>query len=886
MRWGEKLRMRLRMLLHRGRERERLKAELGFHLEQQIAENIAAGMTPEEARYAARRTFGNPVVLNERARETWSWNTMETILQNLRLSLRTLRRTPGFAFVAILIIAIGIGANVALFTVVRSVLLKPLPFKDPGRLIRLYESSSDNKFSYNTVAGGIFAAWKQESQSFSDLAILSGSQDYSLSGTTGQLPEKVLAGVCSASLFPTLGVEPALGRIFDTSDDQPSAGATVILSWGLWKRRYGGDPGILNQTIRLDAKSYTVIGVMPAWFAYPSQRVQVWTPIYHEVPTDEMQALDSHDFMVVGRLRPGVTESEGRAELSVIVRRIHDVHLDDPYISAAANSRPLLEAMVGDVKAPLYVLLAATGCVLLIACLNVANLLVARSASRRRELAIRTALGGGRLRLLGEHLTESFVISMLGGAAGLALADAVLQWLIATRQDLSRAESIHMDAVVVVFAVALTILCAAFAGFISSISASGDKVLASLQESSRSHSGGQSRAKLRRLLLALEVGLTVVLLIVAGLLTKSYQRLRATNLGCVTDNVLTLRFSLPETQYVKGPQRVNFFQTLLTRVRALPGVQSAGLVRAVPGEGYPGDSGFVIEGQPPLPTGQMQYAMVQWADPGYFAALGIPFLRGATFDGNPDPGRPLQVIVSSSFAKQYFHGENPIGKIVFTIGRKPFTVAGVAGDTRYEVAQPIMPTMYFPIYGSLYQGEVPSFAALAVHSTHDATTLALPIQQIIQELDPELAVSNILTMDQVVGKTTVNAGFDATLLLAFAVLSLVLAAVGLFGVLSYIVAQRTTEIGIRMALGAQRQTVLSLMMLDGLRPALMGLALGILASIAAAQEIRSMLYGVIPYDSSVFFGVVAILLVVAAAACLIPAWRASRLDPVVALRAQ
>jgi len=885
MRWLEKLRMRLQMFLHRRREMRHLDAELSFHLEQQIAENISVGMNPDEARYAARRAFGNPTLVREQARDTWSWNRVEMILQNVRIGSRTLARTPGFAFISILVIGIGIGANVALFTVVRSVLLKPLPFKEPARLVRLYEHSSDDKSPYNMVAAGVFAEWKKQSHSFSDLALLSGFGEYNLSGAAAQLPEKVRAAECSWNLFPTLGVEPTLGRTFTAADDQLSANGTVVLSWGLWMRRFGGDHSILNQTIRLNARAYTVVGIMPSWFAYPEQSAQLWTPLYHEESAQDMQALDSHDYVAIGRLKPGVTETQGRTDLSLIVRRLHDEHVDNPFVSKAANTRPLLEDMVGDIKTPLYVLLAATGCVLLIACLNVANLMVARAAGRRRELAIRTALGGSRSRLLGEHLTESFILSAAGGAAGLLLARAVIQWLVSARQDLSRAETIQMDVVVVAFTLGLIFVCAAFAGLISSVSASGDKILSSLQESSRSHSGGQARASLRKSLLSLEVGLTVVLLITAGLLLKSYERLRSSNLGCITNNVLTMRFSLPETQYAQASQRVNFLETLLARVRSLPGVQGAGLVRAVPGQGYGGDSGFWIAEYPPLPLGQSQYAIVRWADPGYFAALGIPLLRGQTFDGDQRVDRAMQVIISDSFARQYFFGEDPIGKHLLAIGRRSFKVVGVVGDTRFLISKPAQPIMYFPIYTSLYGG-VPNSATLAVRSTRDVTGLALPIQQVVQQLDPELPVSDILTMEQVIGKSTLDANFDATLLLAFAVLSLVLAAVGLFGVLSYIVAQRTSEIGIRIALGAQREKVLSLVLLDGLRPALFGLVLGIVGSIAAAQLIRSMLYGIRPLDPAVFFSVIAILLSVAAGACLIPAWRASGLDPMVALRAE
>lgn len=881
MRWLERARMRLRMFLHRRREKERLDDELGFHLEQQVAENIAAGMSPGDARYVALRMFGNPLLLRERARDTWSWNWVDLVLQNMRIGIRTLARTPGFAFISILVIAIGIGANVSLFTVVRSVLLKPLPYRDPARLVRLCESSPDNKFPCNTVAGGVFTEWKKQTTGFSELAILLTWPSYNLSGAGGQIPEKVRASMCSWDLFPTLGIEPILGRNFTAEDDQSGAPATVILSWGLWKRRFGGDPAILNQTIHLDARSYTVIGVMPSRFAYPDQSVQMWTPIYHDQPAARMQSLDAHMFVAVGRLKPRTTPDQAVAEMSLIVRRLHDQHLDDPFVSKTANIRPLLDDMVGDIKAPLYTLLVATGCVLLIACLNVANLLVARGATRRREIAIRTALGSSRLRLLGQQLTESLILSATGGALGLGLAYAVIQWLVSTRQDLSRAESVHIDGVVVVFTLGLVLLCAVFAGSISSVSISGHNVISSLRESSRSYSGGHAQAKLRKLLLSLEVGLTAILLITAGLLLKSYERLRSTNLGCVTNNVLTMGFALPETQYSEPSQRVSFFETLLERVRSLPGIQAAGLATSVPGQGYYQDNGFAIEEHPPLAVGQLQYALDRWVDPGFFAALGIPILRGETFDRSQRLDQATKVVVSDSFVRQYLSGENPLGKHLLTLGHKSYEIIGVVGDTRYLVGQPAQPIMYFPLYGGSE-----SYGALVVRASGDVSRFALPIQGIVQELDRDLPVSDILTMDQLIGKSTVDASFDATLVSAFACLSLILAAVGLFGVLSHIVAQRTTEIGIRIALGAQRESVLRLVLFDGLRPAFVGLALGVAGSIAAGQLIQSLLYGTSAFDFPVFATVVAALLLVAAAACAIPAWRVSRLDPMTALRAE
>jgi predicted permease len=859
-------------------------AELESHLQLHIEDNLRAGMTPEGARRDALLKLGGIEQIKENYRDRRGLPMLEALFQNLRFGFRVLLKNPGSTSTVVIALALGIGASTAMFTVVRSVLLRPLPFKDPARLIKLYEYSPDDKFPYNGVASGMFKAWMKQSHGFSDLAIFSMGAEYNLSGTSGQLPEKVRATDCSWNLFSTLGVEPALGRTFTTADDSPSANGTVVLSWTLWKRRFGGDPSILNQTIRLDAKTYTVIGIMPPWFTFPEPSGQLWTPVYHEQSPQDMEVLDSHDFAAIGRLKPGVTEAQATAELSVIVRQLHDQHLDDPFVSKAANSRPLLDDMVGEIKPSLYVLLGATLCVLLIACLNVASLLVARGAARRKELAIRSALGGSRWCLLGGHLTESLLLSVAGGGVGFLLAYAALQWFVAARPDVSRVETIHMDAAVAAFVVGLIFLCALLAGITSSVSIHGDQVRSALQESSRSHSAGLERVRLRQWLLSLEVALTVMLLIGAGLLLKSYSQLRSSNLGCVTDNVLTMRFSLPEAHYGKPAQRVSFFAGLLERVRALPGVQAAGLVRAVPGQGYGGDSGFSVAEHPPLPQGKEQYAMVRWADPAYFAALGIPILRGQTFDAKARLDGSLQVIISEMFARQYFPGEDPIGKHLLTLGRRSFQIVGIVGDTRFEIAEPPQPMMYFPLYLSLYDGNVPNEATLALRSVRDVTSFAPLTQKIVQQLDPELAVSDVLTMDQVIGKSMLDASFDATLLLAFAVLSLLLASVGLFGVLSYMVGQRTPEIGIRVALGAQRSELLRLTLVDGLKPAGVGLVLGLAAAAGATRLLGSLLYGVQPFDTTVFAVVAILLLVVAGFACLLPAWRASRVDPITALR--
>jgi predicted permease len=878
MRWFARLSVRSRMLFHRAAVGASLDDELRFHIERLAAENRASGMPPEEARYAALRAFGNPALLREQTRATWSWNQLESLWRDLRYSLRTLRRTPGFTTVAVIVMALGIGANVALFTVVRSVLLKPLPFANPDRLLMVYESRTGE--IRNSVAGGIFGEWKKYNQSFERMAIVR-TGEVQFSGAAGQLPERLKGAASSWELFSTLGVHPAIGRDFTAADDSPSANGTVMLSSSLWQRRFGSDPGVLGTTVNLDTKPYTVIGVMPPWFAFPESSTELWIAAYHEVAPDTMNPYDNHMWNVVGRLKPGVTASQATADVSAISWRIHNQHLDKPFVMGHAMSRPLLEHMVGKIKQPLYILLAATACLLLIACLNVANLLVARAAARCKEMAIRTALGGGWLRLLRERLIESLLLSCVGGVAGLVFAYAIVAWLVRTRQDMARVDAIHIDTVVALFTFGVIAFCALFSGSIAAFSAGNRQTLGALREGSRTVTGSGRRALLRRALVSVEIGLTVVLLIGAGLLIRSYERLRSTDVGCITDNVLTMRIALPNARYNSPEIRANFYDILLARVRALPGVETATFDTLVPGQGYGGDWGFTIPEHPPQPIGQGSTAIMRYADSSYFAALGIPVLRGRTFDESKRLDRADEVVISQSLANTYFPGEDPIGKHLKLFEAKPEVVVGIVADTRYLIGEEPQPTQYH----ALRSGKCKS-GTLTIRASRDIESFALPAQKIVNELDHDLSVSDVLTMNQVIGKSTLNESFNATLLLTFAVLATLLAAVGLFGVLSYVVAQRTTEIGIRMALGAQRGQVLRRVLFDGLRPALIGLACGIGAGAATVQLMRSMLYQTAPLDPAVFAVVAFALLSVAAVACAVPAWRASRLDPMQALRTE
>lgn len=862
-----------------------LERELRSDLDLEEEEQRDRGLSPEDAHYAARRAFGNPTAIREQTREVWSWNWIESLSRDLRYGLRTLGRTPSFTFIAIMVMALGIGANVALFTVVRSVLLKPLPYRNPGRLALIYEADNSQRHPspWLPVDAGSFWVWQRSAQSLAQMAMVSPFQGYNVSAEGGKLPEVVQAAWCTDNFFSLLGVQPMLGRAFTADDDRPGAAATAIITAGFWKRRYASDPTIIGKTIWLDAKPYTIIGVLPPTFVYSGafggNADQIWTPVKHEAPASLLTTYGDHEFQVVARLAPGISLATLTSRLDAVQRQIKAAH-PDPAVHPNVIARSILDDAVHNYKTPLYALLGATGCLLLIACMNVASLLVARAASRSREYAIRAALGGGRLRLIRERLIESLLLSMAGGALGLLLAWGVLVWLIHARHDMNRVEAIHFDGVAAAFTIGIIILCAAVSGLISALSSRRGNVLAGLQEGSRGHSSGKARASLRRSLLTAEVGLTVVLLAGAGLLLKSFERLRSSDLGVPTDNVLTLRVDLPDARYKQAEQKTAFFEQLIERVRALPGVSDAGLVTAAPDEGWMGDDLMSIVEHPPLPKGQGLDFMLRGADPGYFSAIHIPLIKGRIFRTDERLSRSKVVVISRGAAKEFFPGEDPIGKHLKTIdGDDEWQVIGVVGDVRWNIAQPPNATLYWPIYGSWY-----NFATIVVRAPHNVDSLAVPIQKIVAHLDPDLPVSRVMTLREAIGKSTIDSEFDSILVLSFAVIALVLAAAGLYGVLAYLAAQRTAEFGIRLALGSQRKALLRLMLIDGLKPAMYGLVLGLAASVGAVRLLESMLYRTRPLDPMVFAAVTATLLVVALLACLVPAWRASRINPMQALR--
>jgi predicted permease len=625
----------------------------------------------------------------------WQQNTrafVESISRDLKYALRTLSRAPGFTLMAVLVMALGIGANAALFTVVRSVLFKPLPYKDPGRLVTLYQHDPSAKDQNNYVAAGNFADWKKNSRSFESMAMVTPWAAYDFSENGGSYPEKIDAAWCSWNMFSILGVPPAYGRFFNAQDDRPDADATVVLSWGFWKRRLGGNPSIVGRPIFLQGKPYTVIGITPARFDYPDIQDQVWTPAYHEGSVRLLQSRDDHEYKVIARLKSGNTMAQAVSELDAVQKRIKQEYPRLP-VEPGVGGRLLLDDLVGDYKTPLYTLLAATACVLLIACLNVANLLVARAAARWREVAIRTALGESRWRSIREQLTESLLLACAGAGIGVGLAYVAIAWITYVRQDMARVDSIRLDALALLFVTGVALASGLLAGMIPALAAGRERTLEALQESSRSQSGGRSRAQLRKTLLAIEVGLTVILLITAGLLLKSYQRLRSVDMGCATNKVLTMQFTLPRPPH----RRVAFLSQLVERVRALPGVKAAGLVTAAPGAGWWEDSPVTVVEHPPAAKGDVLDPIARSADPGYFQAMQIPLLRGRTFSEGERLQNANVAILSKRAVEEFFPGEDPIGKHL-KITQAPdaplLEIVGVVGDTRFHIREDVWPMMY------------------------------------------------------------------------------------------------------------------------------------------------------------------------------------------------
>ena len=878
---------------HRRRSDAELQSEIEAFVAEETAENEARGMPPDEARRQALVKLGNVQKVRE---SLWTQNSplpLTNIGNDTKYAFRTLSRTPGFTIIAIVVMALCIGAATSLFTILRSVLLRPLPFRDPEKLVIVHEhfrgswANTPGEYNYNPVAPADFYDWRSKTHGFEDMAIMRYG-GYNLTGERGEMPESVRAAEGSWNLFSLLGVQPALGRPFTESEDH--RGSTVVmLTWGVFQRRFSGDASIVGRQIHLDSKPYTVVGVLPSWFTYPDARIMLWVPYKADASPEFLQHHDWHQSQVIARLRPDVSLASALAQVGAVQYQLHLQYPTDPVAEDVAP-RSLNEDLAGEVKKPLNLMMSAVGCMLLIGCLNVANLLVARGAARQKEVAIRSAMGAQRATLIRQQMTESVLICAAGGLGGILMSEFATHWLARAWKDLPSAQSIHLDGVVIAFACALMFAAALIAGLLPALSTTGKTMMKALQTSARTGSSNTSRTALRKSLLTVEIAITVVLLVAAGLLVKSFLRLRSADVGCTTENTLTLQYGLPDKKY-DTPDKVNAFnEALLERVRHIPGVRAAALGNTVPGAGYWGDDVFTVKEHPPLKTGEeLPDALTRWADPGYFTALGIPLLDGRFFTNDDRVSRSYKVIVNRQLAHQYFSGENPIGKHLHVPAhaqpgapdKLDYEIVGEVGDTLYQVGKEPKAATYFPVLEGDQNGLM-----LAVHTRSDPLQFSVPVQKEIASLDPGLPVSDVLTMDEVIGESLVNASLSATLVLAFAILSLLLASVGLYGVLSYLTTQRTTELGIRMALGAQRDQLLQLMLVDGLRPALFGLGIGLVGSVAATRLLQSLLFATKPLDPMVLSGVIATLLAVAVLACLAPAWRASRLDPMKALRTE
>jgi predicted permease len=878
--------------LHRKRSDTELQSEIEAFLTEEAADNEARGMSQGEARRQAQLKLGNAQTVHE---SLWAQNSpllLSGIARDVKYAFRTLSRTPGFSIIAITVMALCMGAATSLYTIVRSVLLRPLPFRDPAQLVMVYErhrtaQSKADDSNFSSVAPASFYDWRSKTNGFEDMAILRYAS-YNLTGERNELPESVRAAAGSWNLFPLLGVQPALGRSFNEAEDRPGS-TVVMLTWSVFQRRFAGNPAIVGRPIHLDGRSYTVVGVLPSWFTYPDAGIQLWVPYQADVTPEFLEHHDYHQSQVIARLRPNVSLASALAQVGAVQ---YQLHLENPYapVSEDVAPRSLNEDLAGNVKKPLSLMMYAVACMLLIGCLNVANLLVARGAARQREVAIRSALGAQRAILIREQLTESLLICAAGGVGGILLSILSTQALAQAWKDLPTAQSIHIDGAVIAFACLLMCATTLVAGLLPALSTTGRTMTNALQTSARTGASSVSRTVLRKSLLTVEIAITVILLVAAGLLLKSFLRLRSADVGSITGNMLTLEYSLPAKKY-DTPAKVNAFnEQLLERVRNIPGVRGVALGNTLPGAGYWGDFKFTVKEHPPFKPGEeLPGAMSRWADPDFFRTLGIPLVSGRFFTADDRADRADKVIVSRELVRQYFPDDDPIGRHL-RVPAHPhpgdpnnadYEVVGVVGDTLYQVGWEAKPAMYFPILEGGGNSDM-----LGVHTMSDPLRFAVPVQKQIASLDPELPVSEVRTMDQVVGASLINASLSATLVLAFAILSLLLASVGLYGVLSYLTAQRTTELGIRMALGAQRDQLLRLVLIDGLGPALFGLGLGLVASLAATRILQSMLFGTKPLDPVILSGVVATLLAVAILACLVPAWRASRLNPARALRSE
>jgi len=812
---------------------------------------------------------------------------MSGLFQDLRYALRQLRKSPGFTAVAVITLALGIGANTAIFSVVNGVLLRPLAFKNPGQLVRIWHVPPAKSFPGMTtfaVSTANYLDWQRQNQVFERMAIYN-YHGFTLTG--GQKPEQVDASAVSSGFFATLGVQPMLGRVPSPEEDQPGRSNVVVLSHRLWQDQFGSNAGIVGHNINMDGQSYLVAGVMPPSFRFPDF-AQMWTPMAW---TDKERAVrGEHHSIVVARLKPGVDLKQAQAEMNTISSRLEQQYPEDNK-GWGAVVVPLHDDLVSDVRPALLVLLGAVAFVLLIASVNVANLALARTFSRQKEIAIRTALGASSARVLRQILTESVLLAIAGGLLGLTWAHTGVRLIMAFLADkLPHSIEVGLDAKVLAFTAVISVASGILAGVLPPLRLTRGNVSQSLKEGlgrTDTDSGGH---RTRSILVVSEVALSLILLVGAGLMIRSFQKLQGVNPGFESRNVLTVTAMVSRTKFPSPAEQVRFFEQVLQRVRTLPGVESAGVVDDVPLTGG-SHQPVAIEGRPLVPMAEQPEVDVRLTSPGYMNALHIPILRGRDFSDTDRTGTPAVVLISESMARQFWPGEDALGKrLTLTFSPEAVRqVVGIVGDVKIDALDQTRPsaTLYYPLAQLSAPATVDwrSFPMiLVVRSGSDPASMASAVTNAVHEVDREMPLRDVLAMDDLVANSTSQQRFNMLLLAAFAGLALLLAAVGIYSVLSYSVRRRVPEIGIRLALGARLSDVLRMVVIEGMKPTLLGVAVGAVGALALGHVVSSLIYGVKPTDPVTFLVVAFLLAAIALFASLIPAYRAAKVDPMVALR--
>jgi putative ABC transport system permease protein len=811
---------------------------------------------------------------------------MDTALQDVRYAIGLCLRAPAFTIVAVLALALGIGANTAIFTIVNAVLLERLPYRDPGGIVVLWEEGAHRPGRSNVVGPSQFLRWGDRATAFDATAAIA---DTRANITGGGDPEEVIVQNVTAQFFPILGVSPMLGRTFSDAENADPEAGVVILGYDFWRRRFGSDPAVIGRVIQLNARPRAVVGVMPPGFqlfikqgSLAGKPSDLWAPY---VLSADARNVGGRYLEAIARLKPGVSVAQAEAQLKTIAAALA-IETPQRNTNWTAHVRGLHDELSGEYRQALLILAGAVAFVLLIACANVANLLLARGAARQREIAIRSALGAPRSRVVRQLLTESFVLAILGGAAGLLVAEWGLWLLLALSPvDLTTGGQVHLSYAALGFTAVASLLTAVVCGLAPAFEGSRAEVQETLKDGARQVSGNVRHRRMRHAFIVSEIALAVVLLVGAGLMLRSFGSLRRVNPGYATDNVLTMRLQLPGATYRQDEERIRFFHEATARIAELPGVRSAGAISFLPLTGLGAGTSFTIEGQPPPAPGQNHVTNVSVCDNGFFRTMNIPLVRGRLFTEREMRERANVVIISESLARTYFPDGNPIGQrlgIYMTDPIVPTEIIGVVGDVKFQdLTAPPRPTTYWPHPQLAY-----SAMTLTVRTAGDPLPLAAAIERTIRTLDKDQPVADVRTMNQWVAKSLAQARFSSTLLTAFAALALVLAAIGIYGVMSYAVSQRTPEIGIRLALGAGTRDILAMILGSAVRLATIGLAIGVALALALSRTLTSLLYETTGTDPLTFAAVVGVLAAVAIVASYLPARRAARIPPVEALRYQ